>query len=619
MKNITAFLILMCSFQIKAQPSYTSANYAQSGDSIFLTTAQLDNLNFDTTGAGFTWDYSSLIGMSQRKLKFRLPTQVGYSIAQWAYLYNSTNVNLSSTDQQSVQLGGSVSASNPNDYYIKNNNVLQQKASSFEINTNSLNLKVKNVYSSPDVIYHFPINYLNEDSSQSGYTTNIPGYYYRSTILNRVNVVDGWGSITTPYGTFNNCLRVASTVTQVDSFAIDTFSSPSTLVTYRDLKWLDNSKKYPVLTVKQVKVGVNFVTQSIEYYDNQQFFQPNAYFVYYPTIVSVGDTVQFQNLSTNAQTYQWNFGDPTSGGNNQSSAFNPSHIYTSADTFYVSLIVYNGTLNDTLIIPVIVNSGNSPTAAFTASNTNVCASNSVQFTNQSTEGLYYQWQFIGGVPSSSLLQNPPLITYNTAGTYPVKLLVTNTNGTDSIFINIVVNDLPASSSAPSGIQFFCQNDISGDYTIPAVNNASNYTWSVYPSNAASVSSNSTIATVFWNTGYIGTLWLKCNATNNCGTGLASDSLQIEITVCTKISNQTDKVFEIWPNPASNYITILNLPEGKTSLMLFNSAGILIKNTAINNSSENRHTLDITDVANGFYQLQILHNNIIKHHSLIISK
>jgi PKD repeat protein len=619
MKKITAILILMCAFQLKAQPSYTSANYAQSGDSIFLTTAQLDNLNFDTTGAGFTWDFSSLIGMSQRKLKFRLPTQVGYSIAQWAYLYNSNNVNLSSTDQQSVQLGGSISASNPNDYYIKNNNVLQQKASSYEINTNSLNLKVKNVYSAPDIIYHFPINYLNEDSSQSGYTTNIPGYYYRSTILNRVNVVDGWGSITTPYGTFNNCLRVVSTVTQVDSFAIDTFSSPSTLVTYRDLKWLDNSKKYPVLTVKQVKVGVNFVTQSIEYYDNQQFFQPNAYFVYYPTIVSVGDTVQFQNLSTNAQTYQWNFGDPTSGGNNQSSAFNPSHIYTSADTFYVSLIVYNGSLNDTLIIPVIVNSGNAPTAAFTASNTNVCASNTVQFTNQSTEGLYYQWQFIGGVPSSSLLQNPPLITYNTAGTYTVKLLVTNTNGTDSIFINIVVNDLPASSNAPSGIQFFCQNDISGDYTIPAVNNASNYQWFLYPSNAGTVNSNTNAATVYWNTGYMGTAWLKCVAINNCGEGIVDDSLQIEITVCTTISNPTKKELAISPNPASNNILISNLPEGKTSLMFLNSAGILIKNIAINNTSENRHTFDISDLANGIYQLQLLHNNIIKHHTIIISK
>jgi PKD repeat protein len=81
----------------------------------------------------------------------------------------------------------------------------------------------------------------------------------------------------------------------------------------------------------------------------------------------------------------------------------------------VSLIVYNGGLSDTLTIPVIVNSGNIPSAAFTASDTNICAGNSVQFTNQSIDGVYYQWEFIGGVPSSSLQQNPPSINYNTPG------------------------------------------------------------------------------------------------------------------------------------------------------------------------------------------------------------
>ncbi len=611
--------MVILSFNLLAQPSYTAGNYAQSGDSIFLTSAQLTSFNFDTTGAGFAWNYASLIGNSQRKLKFRLPTQVGYSLAQWAYLYNTNNVNLSSTDQQSIQLGGSLSASNPNDYYFKNNAVLQQKASSYEINTNTLNLKIKNVYSSPDVIYHFPINYLNEDSSQSGYTTSIPGYYYRSTIINRVNVVDGWGSLITPYGSYNSCLRVVSTVTQIDSFAVDTFSTPATLVTYRELKWLDISKKYPVLSVKQVKVGVNFVTQSIEYLDNQQFFQPSAYFVYYPTIVSVGDTVQFQNLSSNAQSYQWNFGDPSSGVNNQSSAINPHHIYTNVDTFYVSLIVYNGGLSDTLTIPVIVNSGNIPSAAFTANDTNICAGNSVQFTNQSIDGVYYQWEFTGGVPSSSVQQNPPSINYNTPGNYPVRLIATNSNGTDTVYMNILVQDIPASSIAPSGIQYFCQYDLSGDFTIPPIYNASNYQWFLYPSNAGTVNSNTNAATVYWNTGYMGTAWLKCVAINNCGEGIVDDSLQIEITVCTNIANQTYKAFEILPNPTVNNITISNLLEGNTTIMLYDSAGLLLKNTAIVNSGNNNFTLDISDLANGIYQLQLLHNNIIKHHTIIISK
>lgn len=602
-----------------AQPSYTATNYAQAGDSIFLTSAQLAAFNFDTTGAGMVWDYASLIGNSQRKLKFRLPTQVGYSIAQWPYLYNSNNVNLSSTDQLAVQLGGSISANNPNDYYYKNNALLQQQASSYEINTNSLNLKVKNVYSSPDVIYHFPINYLNIDSSQSGYTTNIPGYYYRSTVLNRINIVDGWGSLITPYGNFNNCLRLISTVTQIDSFAVDTFSTPATLLTYREIKWLDTSQKYNVLTVKQVKVGVNFVTQSIEYLDNQQFFQPSALFVYYPTIVSVGDTVQFQNLSTNAQSFQWNFGDVLSGSNNQSNLLNPSHIYTSADTFYVSLTVLNGSLSDTLTLPIIVNSGNIPNANFTASSTSVCAGNTVQFTNQSVDGVYYQWQFLGGVPSSSVQQNPPFISYNSPGTYPVQLFVTNSNGTDSIFMDIVVYDIPDSSPAPGGIQFYCESDISADFTIPIISNASNYIWSVFPSNAASVNSNTNLATVYWNTGYIGTLWLKCVAINSCGIGFANDSLQIEITVCTKIENPSVNDLEIFPNPTVDHITISNLLPGKTISMLFDSKGTLIENKVIINTGSNNFSLDVEDFENGVYHLQLLHNNSIKHHTILISK
>lgn len=604
MKTKLVFLFMICASIIHAQPSYNAANYAQANDSVFLTSAQLVALNFDTTGAGHIWDFSALSGISQRKINFRLPTQVGYSIAQWAYLYNSNNVNLSSTDHQSIQLGGSVSANNPNDYFYKSNTILQQKASSFEIVTNSLNLKIKNVYSTPDVIYHFPVNYLNTDSSVSGYTTNIPGVYYRSSVINRVNVVDGWGSLITPFDTFTNCLRITSTVTQIDSFAIDTFSTPATLVTYRELKWLDFSKKFPVLLVKQVKVGNSFITQSIEYLDNQQFFQPSAYFAYYPTLVSVGDTVQFQNLSSNGQSYVWNFGDPASGVNNQSNAFNPNHIFNIADTFYVSLIVMNGSLADTLVLPVIVNNGNPPVANFSLSNTNICVGEPLDFTNQSTNGSYYQWEFPGAIPSNSFLQNPPSVTYNTPGNYEIKLIVTNSNGVDSIIQNIVVSSLPDIASTPTGFQLFCQNDISSDYSIAPVNGATSYVWSVFPNNAASFSSSTNTVTAYWNLGYIGTLWLYCSGINNCGVGNVTDSLQIEITVCTSIENNQGKSLQISPNPAYHQIYINNLASGKHLIQVYNASGILVKRFDLYQSDGSITMLDISDIAAGIYYINI---------------
>ncbi|MBI2268944.1 MAG: PKD domain-containing protein [Bacteroidetes bacterium] len=70
-----------------------------------------------------------------------------------------------------------------------------------------------------------------------------------------------------------------------------------------------------------------------------------------------------------------------------------------------------------------------PAIAFTT-NTTIYAGNILSFTNQSTvsscdaAATSWQWAFTGGTPSSSTLQNPTGIVYNTAGTYRVKLVVT---------------------------------------------------------------------------------------------------------------------------------------------------------------------------------------------------
>lgn len=44
----------------------------------------------------------------------------------------------------------------------------------------------------------------------------------------------------------------------------------------------------------------------------------------------------------------------------------------------------------------------------------------------------WNWTFTGGAPGNSTTQNPQNILYNTAGLYPVKLVATNTFGTDSL-------------------------------------------------------------------------------------------------------------------------------------------------------------------------------------------
>lgn len=71
-----------------------------------------------------------------------------------------------------------------------------------------------------------------------------------------------------------------------------------------------------------------------------------------------------------------------------------------------------------------------PVASFDISDNNICAGEQVTFTDQSTNTpTSWSWTFTGGSPASSIEQNP-VISYNTAGTYTVILTATNAGGTD---------------------------------------------------------------------------------------------------------------------------------------------------------------------------------------------
>lgn len=71
-----------------------------------------------------------------------------------------------------------------------------------------------------------------------------------------------------------------------------------------------------------------------------------------------------------------------------------------------------------------------PVADFSASPTTICQGSTVAFTNLSTLSTSYSWTFAGGTPSTSTATNPT-VTYNTAGTYAVTLVATNSNGSDT--------------------------------------------------------------------------------------------------------------------------------------------------------------------------------------------
>ncbi len=357
-KKLLPLLLIALSTQVlRAQSSYTSANYAAISDGFYLTNATDATTDFESTGTNHTWNFSTLTGTSQNHLLFRNPTQTGFSIFLFPFIYSTANTNLSSTDGTSNTFsfsGQTIAITDKNDYFKKSTAELRQVASSFKLDYNGTVLPIQNQYTSPDVVYQFPINFGNSNTSNSAYTTNIPTLYYQNHTMERTNVVDGWGTVSTPYGVFPNALRITSTMIQNDTIALAGTGLPRTIRTTRELKWLDPSKKYPVLIVTQNEVGGTWTTTAIQYMDAQRDFQTTALFAYSPFAPAAGATVYFQNLSSNATTYSWDFGDPSSGVSNTSSDEFPTHTFAVNGTYLVTLTASNGTFTNTVTIPVVV-------------------------------------------------------------------------------------------------------------------------------------------------------------------------------------------------------------------------------------------------------------------------
>ncbi|AKB17623.1 cell surface protein [Methanosarcina sp. WWM596] len=175
-------------------------------------------------------------------------------------------------------------------------------------------------------------------------------------------------------------------------------------------------------------------------------------------------TVKFTDNSSGGPTsWKWDFnGD----GTIDSTVQNPVYTYSTAGTYSVTLNATNGTVSSELTKSSYIYTGNGPTASFTTSPQSGEAPLTVQFTDTSTGSpTSWLWDFGDGSTSNS---QSPSHTYSRAGTYTVKLTVTNSygsSGTASSSITAYSIAVPVagfssnatSGSAPLSVQFTDQS------------------------------------------------------------------------------------------------------------------------------------------------------------------
>jgi YVTN family beta-propeller protein len=129
--------------------------------------------------------------------------------------------------------------------------------------------------------------------------------------------------------------------------------------------------------------------------------------------------VKFTDLSENATSRNWNFGDGTN-----STVKNPTHTYTASGNYTVNLTAINAkgtgsklgtiTVFDTSVLPPVANFSSNVTEGYTP----LC----VQFTDLSKNATEWNWDFGDGDTSN---ERNPTHTYYAEGNYDVTLRVTN--------------------------------------------------------------------------------------------------------------------------------------------------------------------------------------------------
>jgi PKD repeat protein len=133
--------------------------------------------------------------------------------------------------------------------------------------------------------------------------------------------------------------------------------------------------------------------------------------------------------------------------------------------------------------PGLLNNGKCGTVAptlkadFTSNFTTITEGNSVNFNDLSTGSpTTWAWTFTGGTPASSTSQNPTNIVYNVAGTYAVKLKVTNASAQDSVTKSSYITVLPAGSQLCDTLSNFKPNNTATLYGVSVQNNCNNAGW-----------------------------------------------------------------------------------------------------------------------------------------------
>ena len=268
-------LFFVAPFFTFGQVTITNPDFADGGDITYMSTATDPTIDFATTGANQTWDFSTLTSTGQTVRDYQQVSAasvlVQFVFGSFAASdYHATNF-LPSNALPLAQISNflPVTITDVNQYSKNSADAITSVGLSVVVNGTEIPFKSDTI----ETRYKFPLNFGDAYSSVGYSRLDMNPVYNAIWMQNRHtnSVVDGWGSITTSFGTFD-VLRVDHFIQEVDSLYFDAFGNPVAvelpIPDSHQYEWIAVGQKEPILRITTTLFGGTETVTNIEFKDN---------------------------------------------------------------------------------------------------------------------------------------------------------------------------------------------------------------------------------------------------------------------------------------------------------------------------------------------------------------
>lgn len=256
MKRLILLFLIVLSIPTFSQITVTQNHLPTVNDTIHYKSGTFNNFDPNATGTNYTWDFSNVNANNLRADTIISVTQtpVVYNV-----VFNFLIANQAYINQTPPSMGMGLEVSDYYDFFKKATNYYRKAG--FGATINGVQTPVK--YDNPELYFKLPLTYGTTDSSVSKYGLPIPGYGYYGQTIKRKHIADGWGTLITPYGTYE-AIRVKHVIDIKDTIFSESlnFGYNITRPTSYEYYWLTNSN----IRAYAAKVYRNGMFYTIDFY-----------------------------------------------------------------------------------------------------------------------------------------------------------------------------------------------------------------------------------------------------------------------------------------------------------------------------------------------------------------